>query len=271
MKKFAYLLFAAVAFAACSDDAKNTPPPFEGEIVSFEASEHLLDVNTGGDVELGDLTLNLFSIGNHTFHNVFTAKGAATDGPYEGYLFGTADQHNAVRFGTCFDGDYWSGFALSSNYSKNVTTVDAREQFNVWADKGAHGSATCLIAYDGYYAGGPEFFRPTIDFTTPAEPSYLYMANSSYTYAYVPTLADPASYYYKVVITGYLKEGKTASVECVLINGASRTADWKRVDLTPLGKVDRLTFTVETNEANQWGAVAPLYFAIDEIAYTLDK
>ena len=44
---------AAFAFVACSDDDGPREKPFDGEVVSFEASEHLLDAMTGNDVKLG--------------------------------------------------------------------------------------------------------------------------------------------------------------------------------------------------------------------------
>lgn len=53
MKKLLLLAFAAFAFAACSDDDGPREKPFDGEVVSFEASEHLLDAMTGNDVKLG--------------------------------------------------------------------------------------------------------------------------------------------------------------------------------------------------------------------------
>ena len=47
------IIAAAFAFVACSDDDGPCEKPFDGEVVSFEASEHLLDAMTGDDVKLG--------------------------------------------------------------------------------------------------------------------------------------------------------------------------------------------------------------------------
>lgn len=53
MKHLFCLLLILTAFTACSDDDGPREKPFDGEVVSFEASEHLLDAMTGNDVKLG--------------------------------------------------------------------------------------------------------------------------------------------------------------------------------------------------------------------------
>lgn len=53
MKNIFWIIAAAFAFVACSDDDGPREKPFDGEVVSFEASEHLLDAMTGNDVKLG--------------------------------------------------------------------------------------------------------------------------------------------------------------------------------------------------------------------------
>ena len=53
MKRTLLMAAAVLALAACSDDDGPREKPFDGEVVSFEASEHLLDAMTGNDVKLG--------------------------------------------------------------------------------------------------------------------------------------------------------------------------------------------------------------------------
>lgn len=139
----------------------------------------------------------------------------------------------------------------------------------VWADKGANGSSNCMIGYfDGYTSG---YATPMIEFEEPRQVSYLYMANSAITYPYKPTQVDEASYYYKVKITGSLEGKETGSAECFLINGSEKLSDWKKVDLSALGKVDCLAFSPASNEANAYGLLVPAYFAIDEIGLIAEK
>lgn len=175
-------------------------------------------------------------------------------GVYNGYLCSTSDQN--VWFGTHFSadtgcGDYWAGFVVTANYGKTATGVDYANQFMAWADKGAKGSSNCMIGFfDGYTKG---YAIPTIEFVEPRQVRYLYMANTAITYPYEPMQVDAASYYYKVKITGSLESKETGSVECTLIEGAKKVSDWKMVDLSALGEVDCLTFSPDSNEANEFG------------------
>ena len=256
-------------------DPDPDPEPEPSNLISFETSEGMLAID-GKAVQLGDITVSGGSAaGNH--HNVFWAKGGSYDdlavgGVYNGYLCSTSDEK--IWFGTYFSadigyGDYWGGFVLSANYGRTATSVNYANQFMVWADKGANGSSNCMIGYfDGYTSG---YATPMIEFVEPRQVSYLYMANSAITYPYKPTQVDEASYYYKVKITGSLEGKETGSAECFLINGSEKLSDWKKVDLSALGKVDCLTFSPASNEANAYGLLVPAYFAIDEIGLIAEK
>ena len=69
MKNIFWIIAAAFAFVACSDDDGPREKPFDGEVVSFEASEHLLDAMTGNDVKLGPVTMSLMGMGDYTYAN----------------------------------------------------------------------------------------------------------------------------------------------------------------------------------------------------------
>ena len=116
--------------------------------------------------------------------------------------------------------------------------------------------------FDGYTEG---YAIPTIEFVEPRQVRYLYMANTAITYPYEPMQVDAASYYYKVKITGSLNGDETGRVECTLIEGTKKVSDWKMVDLSALGEVDCLTFSPDSNEVNEFGLLAPAYFAVDRI------
>ena len=90
--KFLLIAAAALAFAACSDEDSPREKPFDGEVVSFEASEHLLDAMTGNDVKLGPVTMSLMGMGDYTYTNAFCAKEYAVDADFDGMLFSTADR-----------------------------------------------------------------------------------------------------------------------------------------------------------------------------------
>ena len=71
MKNIFWIIAAAFAFVACSDDDGPREKPFDGEVVSFEASEHLLDAMTGNDVKLGPVTMSLMGMGDIPMRTLF--------------------------------------------------------------------------------------------------------------------------------------------------------------------------------------------------------
>lgn len=240
--------------------------------VSFESSEGLKDIE-GQPVLPGEITMAGAAV-SQTYQNVFWAKSISNyesyldAGTYNGYLCSTVDEN--IWFGTYFSnssyGDYWGGFVLTANFGKTATEMDYADQFTVWAERGAKTSTACLIGYDDAYSG--DYARPTIEVAgQPLTFRHCYLANTVLTYTYAPQYVDALTYYYKVIVTGSLKGTKTGQVECLLVNGTNRVADWQFVDLSPLGTVDCLTFSTDTNDRNSYGPVAPAYFAVDEIGF----
>lgn len=269
MKKSLLLAFAALAFAACSDDDNNNlpvpPPESKYDVISFEASEHLMDVNTGEDVKLGDLTIGIFGGGEYTYHNVFCAKDYATaEADYDDYLFGTAD--NKIWFGSCYELAYnsWGGIALSTTADKKAASGASTQQFSVWADGGANASATYAVMYDAntptelYPEYLTDYGYPTIDFTEPRSVAHLYIANSTWVYNYFTGKEGDS---FKVKIIGSLAGVETSTQTVTLVAGTTKVADWQKVDLTTLGSVDKLVFKVVADITAD-----PMYFCVDEIA-----
>lgn len=267
-----YLLLLAAAFCAACSDEEWTPEPVVST-VSFEASEGLKDLE-GQPVVLGDITMEGAAV-SETYHDVFWAKSISNyrdylvGDVYDGYLCSTVDEN--LWFGTYFStssyGDYWGGFVLTGNYGKRASSVDYADQFTVWAD-GAKSGGTCLIAYEDTYSGG--YACPKVEVAgDPVTFSHCYLANTAITHAYAPTQVDASTYYYKVVVTGSCKGETTGSVECLLVDGANKAEEWQYVDLSPLGKVDCLTFSTQTNDRNSFGPLAPAYFALDDLSFFL--
>ena len=260
MKKLLLFAFAACALAACSDDDGDSRVP---------ATAVVLDC-TEKELAVGEtLQLTATPAPANTTDDVVWSSDAEE--------FATVSESGlvtAVAAGTAkISATYGSVSATCtvhvSEPDPTATSVNYANQFMVWADKGANGSSNCMIGYfDGYTSG---YATPMIEFVEPRQVSYLYMANSAITYPYKPTQVDEASYYYKVKITGSLEGKETGSAECFLINGSEKLSDWKKVDLSALGKVDCLTFSPASNEANAYGLLVPAYFAIDEIGLIAEK
>ena len=133
MKNIFWIIAAAFAFVACSDDDGPCEKPFDGEVVSFEASEHLLDAMTGDDVKLGPVTMSLMGMGDYTYANAFCAKQYAVGTDFDGMLFSTADQNLVFNadYSSLYDG--WGGIGLSRMPDRNAAAPSSKQQFSVWA------------------------------------------------------------------------------------------------------------------------------------------
>ncbi|HRP88549.1 MAG TPA: DUF4465 domain-containing protein [Edaphocola sp.] len=98
------------------------------------------------------------------------------------------------------------------------------------------------------------------------------VTNSSYTYDYIAnsTFYSNNSGYFHLIIKGY-KNG-LANPDSVVVKLADYTDStpillntWEYADLTPLGLIDSLTFTLKTNDTGAWGSNTPSYFVIDNL------
>ena len=247
--------------------------------VSFESDEGMTDY-LGESVALGHI--DVYSSGNIAYSrdHVFWAKPYATEeddyeqkywqGPYFQVLDDKVMFGGYYNDGTVYDmtmsgkvSDTWGGFVLSQHANKEVATSDWTNQFDVWAEGGANGSATFAVGYDGNTAGAgwsepQDYNAPQIDFAEAMKPVCVYLSNSTYTYTY---FAGEATDTYAVKITGWLKDSEGKSVTCTLVDGTKRVEDWVRVDLSSLGEVDKLTFT----SVIAAGTYTPCYFCLDDL------
>ena len=71
--------------------------------------------------------------------------------------------------------------------------------------------------------------------------------------------------YCKVIITGFNGEVKTGNVELMIAMEGGFLTKWFEADLTSLGKVTKLEFSMASNDVSDWGMKAPTYFAFDNV------
>lgn len=101
-----------------------------------------------------------------------------------------------------------------------------------------------------------------------------YITNSTYAYLHIKNNekanheAWGANDWFKLTITGYNKGVKTDKVELMLADGTSLISNWQQVDLTKLGKVTSIKFTVSSTDNNEQGMVTPAYFCLDQLTVT---
>ncbi len=181
-------------------------------------------------------------------------------------------------FGNYYDntwGEYWDGFAYS-NISDSETDGMAG-QYNSIAGGGQNGSANYAVGYVGWVD------PPTITLHTAQTVAGLYVTNNNYTY-YSMLNGDVFSKkfggesgddedWFLLTITGKdSNEAITGTVDFYLADytPANNSLDyivdtWELVDLTLLGVVKSLEFSLTSSDTSGWGMNTPAYFVIDTI------
>ncbi len=180
--------------------------------------------------------------------------------------------------GNCkFKGDptqFWYGGILCS--SKNDTVkAGYLNQFSCIAGSGAEQSAKFGILYSPG------------SFTCPANENGLYTIKSimvtNNTYAYLGMKDQnyglggsgkkfTAGDWFKLTIKGYKSKVETAEVDIYLAdfrNGKTfLMKNWQKVNLSALGKVDSVSFSLASTDNGDYGMNTPAYVCIDNIEFT---
>ena len=169
--------------------------------------------------------------------------------------------------------EYWYGYALSNETSTSYGSLNDQ-----WrnANGAGHSAANYLIASPLDWYGS----TPSITVTNSAEGDSImgmYVTNTAYAYenmltgeGYGEAAFKPGSYF-TLTITGTTANRDTRSVEFNLGDYRASEANryilntWEWVDLRPLGKVTKLSFSFSGSEANSYGLLTPCYFAMDDL------
>lgn len=164
----------------------------------------------------------------------------------------------------------WHDFAYS-NSSSNAYE-DLSQQWNNIVGGGYGGSANYGVGYYSSWDGAA-----IVTITGSDEPVMVpgfYVTNSAYTYT---SLMYGDSYSKKfdlgdwliLTITGYDAEGNTTGTKDYYLadlrdsEKAYIINDWRYVDLSSLGMVKKLAFTMNSSDVGQWGINTPTYFCFD--------
>ena len=102
----------------------------------------MVDMN-GKTVELGDVTMAIYGVGDVLYKDVFCGKSYVQQGTnFDGVLFTTAD--GALSFASYYSGSYdaWGGISLAACPDMGDAAASLAQQFSVWAEGGANGTST---------------------------------------------------------------------------------------------------------------------------------
>jgi hypothetical protein len=206
--------------------------------------------------------------------------------PPESYWNG-ADGSGGFHSGTAaFNNNYnstwdsWDGFSYSNITDTTATGMAA--QYNAIVGTGQGGSQNYAVAYIGWTE------PPTVTLDTARVLCGLYVTNTCYSY-YAMRDGDDRSEkfggdtgdepdWFLLTITG--KDGAghvTGTVDFYLADFRFEdnvldyiVGTWQFVDLTSLGKVKSLEFSLSSSDVGDWGMNTPAYFAMDTLVGVSD-
>ena len=171
----------------------------------------------------------------------------------------------------------WAGFAYSN--ITDTTSSGFSTQYNAIAGSGQGGSPNYGIGYMDSYSA----IFPTLHLDQTQTIDHIYVTNTNYTYysmqdgdafakKFGGTSGDDPDWFL-LTITGIDQLGGiTGTVDFYLAdyrfedNGLDYIVNtWQSVDLSTLGVVQSLEFTLSSSDVGEWGMNTPAYFALDTI------
>ncbi|MBL8532805.1 MAG: DUF4465 domain-containing protein [Betaproteobacteria bacterium] len=201
------------------------------------------------------------------------ATGVYMPGATTSFTSGSATfNHEFENWG---GGCCWSGWTVSNH--TDSTTAGPANQYSAWPGSGEGGSAQYGIAYVG---------APSIDFASPVVVQGASLAVTTYTALSMlqgdgfakkfggPSGTDPD--FLTVAVQGRDVAGHiTGTVVLALADyrfddsGSDFILEgWQRIDLTSLGMVSSLSFSMDSSDKGDFGINTPTYFALDDLTVT---
>lgn len=263
---YKYLAIAAVAMpfalASCSDD--NDPDDNRYEEIDLEWRNSGLTFNAEGiwdgwnkdeDLKVGDFVFT------HFYENMgidyvygFTAAKSTDMQNYPGDML---NHQYTVMPGGGADGKGTP--YIVANWAAYQESLDPE-------------SPTCMVRLEG----GDDVFARAF------WPESVKVTNTCYAYY---AMAEGDNYarkfeegdWFKLIATGHKTDGTTKSVEFYLADckGSDSSkwfvTDWKEFDLSSLGEVLVISFTMESSDYNEYGMKTPAYFALDDLEVKVAK
>jgi hypothetical protein len=201
----------------------------------------------------------------------------------ESYWNGADDSGGFTSGSVYFDNYYdetfgnWAGFAYSNITDTTLSGWSA--QYNAIAGSGQGGSANYGIGYMDSY----NTIFPTLHPDQTLTIDYIYVTNTNYAYYSMQdgdafakkfggsTGDDPD--WFLLTITGIDQGGGiTGTVDFYLADFRFENNDldyilntWQPVDISALGIVESLQFSLTSSDTGDWGMNTPAYFALDTI------
>ncbi|MDR1552416.1 MAG: DUF4465 domain-containing protein [Prevotellaceae bacterium] len=171
---------------------------------------------------------------------------------------------------------FWCGFEISNNH--DMTTAGYTNDASVY-HTGGHSGSKFALCYDGGSMMGAgydaEFY---VSDNSNKVFDHVYITNSTYAalemlnggFGKQFTYADKD--WFKLTVKGFDSNGtEKGTVEFYLAdfrtaNSGGIVTEWTKVDLKPLGAVQKLQFSLSSSDTGGYGMNTPAYFCIDDLA-----
>ena len=178
------------------------------------------------------------------------------------------------------DYDTWAFFAYSSRTEKTFKTV-ADDQCNSITGAGAGGSKIYGVAFPASYMG--HTVMEVNEGETAAVIPGMEVVNTAWV---VDCILNGDGFegpfktgdWFKLILTGYNDDEVTATEEYYLADFRSENEadhyyidDWTWIDLSGLGEVTSVRFSIDSSKANSYGVTTPTYVCIDNVGKAKDS
>ncbi len=161
-------------------------------------------------------------------------------------------------------GTSWDGFAYSTMTATTYASLD--DQYNSCVGHGVNDSKTfAVFFYNSYATNTPAVTRKD---GAQFEPQACFVTNSAYAYtsmkegdAYAKKFGEDD--WFLITATGYLDGVKVGTAEHYLAQNGKIADAWEIFDLSEIGTVDRVEFSLSSSDNGEWGMNTPAYFCLD--------
>lgn len=180
--------------------------------------------------------------------------------------------------------EYSNGF-----FASKVTSISASassdDQWGCMAKGGVAGEGTPFLgAFWDSYNETAESRSCEVYTSSPYYAVGFYVCNNPYAY-YAIKEGNPYSTkfeqgsWFKLIVHGVDENAvETGTVEYYLADYRSENAEewtlnnsWEWVDLSSLGEIASIYFTMESSDSGQWGMNTPAYFCLDKLTVSTDE
>jgi len=244
MKKINYLITIIISVCFFNIKGQNNVADFENLTLTPESYWNGSD---SSGISLATKYTSKFVAGNITFSNTWNSNW-----------------------------NYWSDGWMYSNTSDSVTSGSSNISSCI-VGKGANNSSNYSIGKNKVY-----FNIDTSGNRFPIDG--IYVTNTTYAHnsmrdgdQFAKKFTNADQDYYKLLITSFNNGTDVDTVEFFLADFTHLDSlqdyivnDWKYVDLSSLGLIDSIKFSLESSDIGQFGMNTPAFFAIDNIKQGLN-